>query len=396
MFFLLTAITESGRTVSLLGNWEKHELQQLTQKETLLCPACHEKVRIKTGEKRIWHFAHISKLNCEAQLENESEYHLKGKIQLYEWLQKQGIDVEVEKYLPKSKQRPDLYVTWQNQDFAIEFQCSTIDASLLMKRTTSYLRENIIPLWILGGNRLKKSSVDTIKISSFDLLMANSISTNNLRLIYYCPSTNRFCITKALIPFASNTFSAVTEFYNPNDLSFPMLITSRDTENYPKKETWLAMKRRFRSITYLYIDDSYKRLFYENGIPLCFLPGEAGIPVRSMIWLKTGPMLWQGWILLKFIIPLKIGERITFQDIYQGFKMQVQKGFFTLRQLPSLKDSHYSFAIMEYLQQLARLGIVAKDTERKSTFRKTADLTIPKNIDQACELDRTVLLRLIL
>lgn len=391
---MLTAITESGRTISLVEKWGKQELLNITENERTLCPACKEKVQLKKGNKRIWHFAHISKMNCEAQLENESQYHLKGKIQLYDWLRNQGIGVEVEKYLTKIKQRPDLFVTWKDHHYALEFQCSNIESTVLLKRTTAYLRENITPIWILGGNRLKRSSENILKITAFDLLMTNSLHNKTLSLIYYCPETKHFCIASSLTPFSPINFFASVDFSLPTQISFPEIINVGRKYKIPSDHIWLSMKRRFRTNTYLFADDSYKKIFYENGLPLCLVPGEAGIPIESMIWIRTEPVIWQGWLLLKFILPLKVGGGLSFQEIFQSFKIKVNQGFFVIRQLPSLRNSHYSFAIMDYLQQLVKLGILEKDLGKRSSFRKRAELIVPKNVEEACRLDKVVFMKL--
>lgn len=391
---MLTAITESGQAISLIEKWEKQDLLKLTANERILCPACKEKVQLKKGDKRIWHFAHVSKSNCETLLENESEYHLKGKIQLFEWLINQGINVEVEKYISKIKQRPDLFITWKDHDYAIEFQCSTIDNTILQKRTISYLREDITPIWILGGNRLKRNSEYILKITAFDLLMSSSKPNKTLSLIYYCPATKRFCFVSSLTPFSPITFLASAEYCVPTKLSFPEILTTRKKYYIPHIDVWLSMKRKWRTNSYLFSDDAYKKIFYNNGLPLCLVPGEAGIPTESMIWIRTEPVIWQGWILLTFLLPLKVGESLSFQDVFQSFKAKVKRGFFVIRQLPSLSDSHYSFAIMDYLQQLEKLGVIKKELGKRSSFQKTADLIVPKNVEEACDLDRMVFKKL--
>lgn len=391
---MLTAITESGQTISLVEKWEKQELLNITENEPILCPACKEKVLLKKGNKRIWHFAHLSKMNCDIHLENESEYHLKGKIQLYDWLIKQGIHVVVEKYLPKIKQRPDLFVTLKDHNYALEFQCSTIESTVLLKRTTNYLHENITPIWILGGNRLKRSSENILKITAFDILMTSSINNKALSLIYYCPATMRFCIVSSLSPFSPITFFASVNFFLPNQISFQELINTRRKYINPIENVWLSMKKRFRTNSYLFVDHSFKRMFYEKGLPLCLLPGEAGIPIESMIWIRTEPIIWQGWILLAFILPLKVGDSISFQEIFQSFKANVKRGFFVIRQIPSLSDSHYSFAIMDYLLRLEKLGVIVKEGEKRSCFRKKTELIVPKNVEEACRLDKMTLMKL--
>lgn len=384
---------KNGPVISLIDDWDRKELLNYINNQQLICPVCGNIVQARLGNQRLWHFAHVSKEGCLHKLENESEYHLQGKKNLYHWFKSQGINVELESYIPKIKQRPDLLAYVENQRYAIEFQCSTIDSDTLMKRTISYKRENITPIWIMGGNRLKKSSLDIIRPSSFDLLMSHPTNTSDIRLIYYCPATNRFFIASSLLPFSPNTYLAITNFYLPTQLSFSTIIkTSKDAKiiNY---DTWLTLKKRWRINTFLYTEDSYKRWFYEKGVPLGLLPGEAGVPIKSMIWIKTDAILWQGWILLKFILPLKLGKVISFYDVYHSFKNEVQKGNFRIRYLPILKNSHYSYAIMDYLQQLVRVGVLIQ-SGTSVTFRKEKDLIIPNNVEAACKQDRDVLQRL--
>lgn len=392
---MLTAQTGNGRMISLIENWDKNELQKLTQTEALFCPVCKERVLIKKGNKRIWHFAHNSKLNCVVELENESEYHLKGKINLYHWFKNQGIPVELELYIPKIKQRPDLYVQVNGQGYAIEFQCSTMDSSILLKRTNSYLQEKIKPIWILGGNRLKKNSQNLFKLSPLDLLMTHCNNSNVIQLIYYCPSTNRFCIASSLTPFTSSSFLSNSSMFLPSEIQFSKILHSIENNQFFDFETWIKMKKRWRTKTFLFTQDYFRHWFYGKGMALCLLPGIVGIPTKSMIWINTEAILWQGWILQGFIIPLRKGEDLTFHHVYQAFKAEVRRGNFKLRQLPALKNSHYSFAIMEYLQKLAELGILRK-SGNPVNFQKLENPVIPKTIEEACMQDREVLKRIVI
>ena len=389
---MLTAQTENGRMISLLDDRDKLLLQKLTQTEPLYCPVCKEVVLIKKGNKRIWHFAHISKQKCVGELENESDYHLKGKINLYHWFKNQGIPAELELYIPKIKQRPDLYVHINGQGYAIEFQCSTIDSSILTKRTNSYLQEKIKPIWILGGNRLKKISQYVVKLSPLDLLMTYYNNESGIQLIYYCPSTNRFCITSSLTPFTATTYLSNSSMFLTNEIQFSQLISLKENNQFFDFETWITMKKRWRTKNFMFTQDFFKRWFYGKGIALNLLPGVAGIPTKSMIWINTEAILWQGWILQDFIFPLKEGEVVAFHDIYQAFKTEVQRGNFKLRQLPSLMNSHYSFAIMEFLQKLVHLGILRRLRDPVH-FQKLKNPVFPKNIEEACLQDREVLKR---
>lgn len=389
---MLLAQTEDGRIISLVKVKNKVELEELKKNENFICPVCKEKVILKTGTKRIWHFAHAHNTNCGQEFERESDYHLQGKIKLYEWFQNQGFHVELEKYIPEIKQRPDLFFQWKNKTYAIEYQCSKIDLQLLKKRTAVYLQNHITPIWIAGRTRLKKVSRLSIKLSTFDLSMANFLHHQPL-LIYYCPITNLFTILSNLLPFSSTIFTASTDIVPACKINFSQLIQWKQGRNFECGERWLSLKQRFRMNTHLYLSTCYKRFFYENGCPISLLPGEAGIPVKSMIWMQTEAILWQGWILVKFIIPSRRGETISFHTIFHRFKEEVRKGFFVIRQLPFIKDSHYSFAILEYLQKLEKLGVL-KRTGSMTLFQKETEIIIPQNVENACQLDRDVWKRL--
>lgn len=387
---MFVAKIKNGPVISLIHEWDRKELEKYLNAQELICPVCESTVQPRLGNQRLWHFAHVSKADCQHQLENESEYHLLGKKHLYYWFESQGIKVELESYLRTIKQRPDLLVTVEHQKYAIEFQCSTIDTGILIKRTESYIRENITPIWILGGNRLKKSSQNIIRPSSFDLLMSIQTNENVIRLIYYCPTTNRFCTASSLVPFSPKVFFATTKFYLPNQLTFSNMIKTSNDDKITNYDAWLTVKKRWRTSSFLYVQEYQKRWFYEQGVPLCLLPGEAGIPIKSMIWIKTDAILWQGWILIKYIFPLPSGKCISYHDVYHSFKAEVQKGYFSIRRLPSLKNSHYSFAIMDYLHQLVNIGILCRSGS-PVTFRKNRDIIIPKNVEDALLQDREIL-----
>ena len=52
-------------------------------------PRLWEKLIIKAGNQRMYHFAHKKGGVCREVYENESVYHMEGKRQLYQWLSSQ-------------------------------------------------------------------------------------------------------------------------------------------------------------------------------------------------------------------------------------------------------------------------------------------------------------------
>jgi hypothetical protein len=60
------------------------ELRKLDDQNRLVCPVCHQPVRLRTGNVRVWHFAHKHLKNCPLQF--ESPQLIQTRAALYEWL----------------------------------------------------------------------------------------------------------------------------------------------------------------------------------------------------------------------------------------------------------------------------------------------------------------------
>ena len=114
---MLSALDEKGRLVSLLD--------EISEKQTFTCPACHSPVRLRHGQIMRPHFAHVSLKNCDFYSEN----------------------VTVEAVLPELHQVADVLV---NDNLALEVQCSRLSEKRLRERTTSYHKAGFNVLWLLG------------------------------------------------------------------------------------------------------------------------------------------------------------------------------------------------------------------------------------------------------
>lgn len=135
---MLSALDEKGRLVSLLD--------EISEKQTFTCPACHSPVRLRHGQIMRPHFAHVSLKNCDFYSENESDEHLQLKAALYQSLS-QSENVTVEAVLPELHQVADVLV---NDNLALEVQCSRLSEKRLRERTTSYHKAGFNVLWLLG------------------------------------------------------------------------------------------------------------------------------------------------------------------------------------------------------------------------------------------------------
>lgn len=117
--------------------------------ERYYCPACRQPVRLRRGQSRVTHFAHLPGADC-AVSEGETGEHLRGKQQLFRYLRAQGLQPCLEVYLPAINQRPDILVKRGRRLVAVEFQCSPLTADRLRARNRGYAQLGIKPVWLLG------------------------------------------------------------------------------------------------------------------------------------------------------------------------------------------------------------------------------------------------------
>ncbi|MFN7253136.1 MAG: competence protein CoiA [Anaerobacillus sp.] len=390
---MLVALTENDNIISLASlRLEKEELLQLRHECTFLCPACRNEVILKLGTKQAWHFAHKSKQSCTDELEGESPYHIEGKKLLFEWLQKQKLDVRLEPYLQDIKQRPDLLVTTTKQTYAIEFQCAKISPQLFNKRTFTYQKNNLIPIWILGGNQLKRQHRNIYRLTSFHWLFSNNYFTKSPpQILSFCPLNKTFINLKNLTAISSNNSITSPSYISLKDLSLQKLFDF--DKPFPDIGAWLEAKKLWRKQR-LHLSQSQqflRRLYYEKGQSLWLFPSEAGIPVSFHYFIETPTYIWQSWLLEIFINTKKIGDTFHCTLVRRAFYTLVKKGIFPLRMLPLLENGSYFLAIDGYLKFLCHVGILT--TRDQVIYEKTAEIPTQKNLAQAIINDRYLFLR---
>jgi competence protein CoiA len=384
---MLVAQNSVGKIVSMTDHWSRETLFDLKESnETFLCPSCKQAVTLKVGNERIPHFAHVKREECNTFSEGESMYHLKGKLQLYEWLNSQGYSPILEPYFQALKQRPDLFVPHDKHQYMVEYQCSPLEVSRFKERTENYISNGYEPIWILGGKRLKRVSHHQFSLSSFEWLFVKQLN-NKPYLLYYCSETEKFLLLHNILPLNPSTVNATLEIISPHNYSFSNNIKPKVT-SIPGNTEWLEMKKSWRINCTQFPSHSLKKLLhylYNHRIYPSLLPSEVGIPVPSMYWIQTHPMVWQAWILVGFIQKIQKNSPFTFQAVYHYFNMKKRKEPFYIRDLPLISTTHYSFAIMEYLNCLVNLGLI--EQVDKKTFRKVKDCSFPQNIEEALKTD---------
>lgn len=126
-------------------------------KQKARCPICQKEVIAKCGEIKVWHFAHISNIDCDNWYEPESEWHIKWKNEFPP--EQQEIKI--------GKHRADIIT---RTGTIIELQSSSISKEDVEEREKFY--NNMI--WLLNGETIAKN---------FDI--GNFFKNSSSKLKYY-------------------------------------------------------------------------------------------------------------------------------------------------------------------------------------------------------------------
>lgn len=140
------------------GTHNKEQLKKWASKKILLCPACGKPYEYCHGKVKTPYFRHMDKAECDDRFsESETEEHINGKRDLYEWIKKQvGVtNAVLEGWIPETKQRPDIMFDYKDKKYVIEYQCSPI-ATEYVERHELYKCVGIIDIWIAGVEKYFK------------------------------------------------------------------------------------------------------------------------------------------------------------------------------------------------------------------------------------------------
>jgi competence protein CoiA len=137
---MLTATRESdGQKVAA---WEAQR-----EDAPFLCFCCRQRVRLKRGEIKAPHFAHVPPVTCEYGT-GESEAHRLCKIALYENLSRDPCVRKCEMERDLGTVRPDVSAYINDVPVALEVQLSNLSLVKIQHRTLEYARKGIYVLWL--------------------------------------------------------------------------------------------------------------------------------------------------------------------------------------------------------------------------------------------------------
>ncbi|WP_233143889.1 competence protein CoiA [Lottiidibacillus patelloidae] len=359
------------------------------KKKSFYCPICEERLLLKAGNKRRWHFAHQKNSSCLVEQEAETEYHLNGKILLYQWLKKQYRQVYLEYYIRSIKQRPDILVQTEDGPVAIEFQCSNIPESHLIKRTEMYNQRNIKPLWILGSKRLKRKK-NYFQLTAMDWLTVQ-FNTKPF-VVYFNPTNKQFTLLHSLSPFSEGKVFAGNMNMKLHHTSLQQLIHPL-IKMERVSDAWFNEKRKWRLSCHY--ENKKAAHFIRNELQkkrlhLCYIPSVCGVPHNFTYLIKTPTVYWQTWIFLKFLYKKEKYTTFDSREIINSFAHCAKVQKFSVRRFPCIsgKYKYFAQAIHAYLQLLCNLNYLRKKS--KHTYIIMNEITPTTSNYEAIGKDKSI------
>lgn len=380
---MLQAKLKNGRTITP-AVYSREDLNKLkTMNLEYYCPTCGEKVILRAGEKVIAHFAHTADTSCPSTSGGEGPYHEQGKLLLYQWLLSQGLDVQLEIYLPEISQRPDLYMELKGKKIAIEYQCAKVPVNQIIHRTNGYQKAGIHVIWILGAKLMKRTSSNTLTLDSFSQTHIHRFSSNDPQILFYfCPLTSTLIKFQDFV-FTSNKRAAGKLTANKLwKMNFKSLFSRETFSVESLKTVWKREMKSFRlkQRGKLYGDElAWHQWLYLKNIHFEQLPSYVYLPVKGANMIKKPNWIWQSRLIFDVLDPLQLGHDFSISRCIALFRRDLIRS----EQFPLINGQFNP--IFEYLQLLLQIGLLKKASE--SSFKKIQNIELYPDVERAVEGD---------
>ena len=278
-------------------------MRQWRQSQLFYCQQCNTQVQLKVGDIIIPHFSHMKDASCSTLFsEGESQEHLRGKQQLYGFLQQYAKNVELEPFLKKLAQRPDILLTTPTESIPIEFQCSTIPIADIESRSDGYRSIGMNPIWILHTPAKfvhAPVGIGVFHLSKFHESFLTNTSPEGLTLLTYNPQTERFHYLTSLICIAGKRYIGMHRTLPLSLQVFPFARPKAPSKNEIRKYTaiYISMRTQFIQSCILLnrkgVNNPFLRMCYEMRTLPVHLPQWIGLPVLFNNIFKEHDCEWQ-------------------------------------------------------------------------------------------------------
>jgi len=384
---MLQAKNKKGKLVTL-ALLTKLEIEKIkSEKYEFHCPTCGSSVIMKAGSVMIPHFAHQSSMDCPQQEGGESVYHEQGKLMLYRWLRSQHLDAQLEVFIPEINQRPDILLQVNNRLIAIEYQCARIPQEEVRSRNQGYIEKGIIPIWIIGANRLKRKSRHHFKVDQLTLKFLHQFSSHSPKLLYYfCPNTLQFISVHDISIQRNGTGLGKIYVRSLPQLTFKDIFIPHWLPNDLFWKMWHKEKKRFRlQKKKLYGEElAWQQWLYLKHTHLEYLPSIIHLPTASQFRMKTPSWNWQSRICLEILDPLSVGQTFHLKACIRLLHRQIiPSSYFPLIHAAG------ELPVTQYLRLLEQIDIIEEIAEE--TYRKITPLTFHKHIEDSLHADEILI-----
>ncbi|USD83878.1 competence protein [Bacillus safensis] len=351
------AIMDNGKLIRITHHLSKSRLEHVRTTCKFYCPECREEVQLKLGEHRVYHFAHKQLTACPLA-SGETAYHQAGKEAIMNWLRRLGYKPALEKYMSKIHQRPDVTVSIGSATYAIEFQCANISRQELRRRTEGLREAGLLPIWMIGANRLKRKSSQLFSFSSIHWGILRE--SEKRRLIFFCPIQNRFIHLDQFLVFQPTKVCAAMTVRPPSAYrELPALLSPLSSRRQVNQQ-WLKCIQQFRQRPPRILSNESKRLrdiFYEHHqTAFPFLPTELFIPVQEAYIFTSPVYVWQG-CLYDWMMRKKGNGKVTIQQLMMEINRCVQTKEVKLR-YGDVSREEIKEVITVYVKELVRQGFL--------------------------------------
>ncbi|EGQ1313995.1 competence protein CoiA [Staphylococcus pseudintermedius] len=257
------------------------------KEEVYHCPICKEVLILRQGVRKGAHFAHYRHSMGHVHLKGESVQHARCKAALYEQLCKIDPATQLEPYIKKITQIPDMiFRAW-----AIEVQLSSIAIKTMRERTEGLLSEGYRVLWLAKKPQMKKGlyvlsqlQQQCIIPSTKTLYCIDTTSCELFRLSHMIPITAKI-FHGELTPLSIQAFSQALQ----QDPQYDVIIRKLSTSQILK---YIQQCRRQNNVLEPTLSLMYQmRMLDEQVVKV------TGFLFPEQIYIHTHPVLWQLYIL---------------------------------------------------------------------------------------------------
>ncbi|GEN88041.1 competence protein CoiA family protein [Oceanobacillus sojae] len=366
------AMNKKEESILLFQHSQKEIAEWKQEKDLFYCPACKERVIIRSGERVAAHFAHLPHTECLLSGGGEGPYHEKGKQQLFNWLNRFNMQVELEVYFPEICQRADIFLNVGGKKIAVEFQCSKISQEVILSRMQGYKSLGIESIWILGAKYLKQKGAYTFRTNQFlDTFIRFSPQKKYPQLFFYDPFISEIAVLHHLYPLQTSKLFAKQLVYPLHKLHFKHLFQKAKMPG-SFAAVWAKELYRQRTKVEGFYGETFKlrRWLYEKGYIFQHLPSICFLPLPYQASTAVPYYKWQTELYVCCIADLKAGDRIDIAVL-----KNVLYSFY------SKENSDFSDALGVYLSQLQQSGYI--EIQSSTILRTNQEIIYYSSQEQA-------------